>query len=56
MLRNANNGYGHSSPLGSNSDGGMTLVTSGVKVVYFNAANSPEDPRRGLMTSHGDLA
>ena len=55
-LRNASNGYGHSSPLGSNSDSGMTLVTSGVKVVYFNASNTAEDPRRGLMTSHGDLA
>ena len=55
-LRNSDGGYGHSSPFGSDDDAGMTQVTSGVQIVYFNANNSPEDPRRGMMTVHGDLA
>ena len=56
MIRNNDGGFGHGSLYGSDSETDIKNVTSSTRAVYFNVANSKEDPRRGGIVIHGDLA
>jgi hypothetical protein len=56
MIRNNDGGFGHSSLYGSDSEADIKNVTSSTRAVYFNVANTKEDPRRGGIVVHGDLA
>ena len=53
-IRNNNGGTAWSGGYGNSSDTSSTTTTA--RIYHLNAANVPEDQRRAMMVTHGDLA
>jgi len=53
-VRNNNGGTAWCGGYGNSSD--TTYTTTTARIYHLNAANSPEDQRRAMMTTTGDLA
>jgi hypothetical protein len=53
-VRNNTGGTAWCGGYGNSSDTSYTTTTA--RIYHLNAANSPEDQRRAMMTTHGDLA
>lgn len=53
-IRNNNGGTAWSGGYGNSSDTSSTTTTA--RIYHLNASNSPEDQRRAMMVTHGDLA
>mgnify|MGYP000185695198 FL=1 len=53
-IRNNNGGTAWSGGYGNSSDTSSTTTTA--RIYHLNASNVPEDQRRAMMVTHGDLA
>ena len=53
-IRNNTGGTGWCGGYGNSSDTSSTTTTA--RIYHLNAANVPEDMRRAMMVTHGDLA